>query len=121
VRSGRDVGAAAADLDLLSKTLDERLLKQVTDLTPQEFVDGRRFVSRLHGAAAALRSPDIKATLAAAEAMPERVKTVAGLVDYLVRERLRLTPPLAGDEGAYRELGSATSIYSGSPRKPAEK
>jgi hypothetical protein len=112
----------ARDLTRSAESLSKELVEQVAELTPTEYVQAKRFLERIERTAAALRAADVRQALAAADGLQKGVKTVAGLAAYLQRERLTLTPPLAGDEDAYLDLRRAITGYAnGQPTRPAGK
>ncbi len=119
-RAGEGAAESARDLKRSVDSLLGTLRDRINDVSPAEYVEARRFLDRLKGAAEALRGADVRRELAAADGLSKGVKTVAGLAAYLDRERLALTPPLPGDEEAYRELARAVSAYATKePVRPA--
>jgi hypothetical protein len=99
------VDVAVGGIRILEITLDQ----DVNDLTPSQYIEGRRYLHRLRDAVTALKNPNaerfVDGTFAA------RGQSVAELTDYLRRQELRFNAAVDGQEEAYRSLFESLKAY----------
>ena len=82
-----------ADYQALSKDLDAG----VGDLSPSQYIEARRFLNDIHSAIRGLSDPK-------AATYAPRGKTVAELVDYMIKNGLKFAPASGRDD--YRAYNS---------------
>jgi hypothetical protein len=99
-------GAVQADtlkpLSTVANRMERKLAKQVKDISPAEYIDGKRFLGHLDDTVQALEQP-----LASGLKPTAKGDTVAELVKNMSSEGLRFTPATPGDEAAYTALHQA--------------
>jgi hypothetical protein len=99
--------------------LRERLKGSQEDLSPQEYIEAKRFLTDFNDALQTLEQPDVGRYFTG-EYVPKG-KTVAELVDCLVERGLLIAPAVAGDEAAYQALHERLAKYCfdlAAPAKP---
>jgi hypothetical protein len=105
------------DLVQARDQLQQTLLDQVGDLSPNQFIEARRFLLFVDGAVKALEGTDIVEHLRLAKQMAARVKTVADLVQFMGQNKLRFTPMLPGEQAAYESLYKSLLVTGGKAPK----
>jgi hypothetical protein len=98
--------------------LGRELAAQVADVSPLRYIEAKRYLNAMHDTLTALRDPDVAAYFTAAEALPARCESVAGLITYMNANGWRFAPAVAGDEAAYRALDLALTAFAERGRHP---
>jgi hypothetical protein len=96
------------DIQADYKTLNERLAASVSDLSPSQYIESRRFLNQLGEAVRALEDP--KAGNYFSSWSPKG-KNVAELLNHMLKEGLKFAPATGGDEASYRSLYQALKAY----------
>lgn len=87
--------------------LRQQLVRNVGDIPPAQYIEGKRFLSDFDEAIRALRNPAVGNFLT----KKLKGKTVSELVDYMTKEGLQFAPAVAGDEAAYLAVHRALAAY----------
>lgn len=91
------------------KSLQDKVVAGVNDLTPTEFIQARRFAGELQDAAKALQNPQVKKYVDGS--WQPRADSVGGLVKEMTSKGLRFAPATATDNASYSALYFAMLAY----------
>lgn len=110
VRLNNPVGVASIR-DMMGdvKSMNETLMKNIGEISPDDYVDAKRFLNRLDGAVKALQDPNVANQLN--QKWAAKARNVAELVDLMSKEGLRFAGATPGDEQAYRYLYQRMVAY----------
>jgi hypothetical protein len=100
--------------------LSERLTDSVSDLSPSQYIEAKRYLNQVGDAIAALSDPKAGAYLN--QTWVGKARNVAELVGYMGRSGLRFAPATPGDEPAYNALYRALADFDAAmqvAQKPA--
>jgi hypothetical protein len=97
------------DLRVALKALGEALSDHIGELSPSEYIAGRRYLNQLGQAVTALSDPKVFSYFNTDWAA--RGKNVAELVQFLSDNGLVFAPAAPGDESAYRALYNALAAF----------
>jgi hypothetical protein len=89
--------------------LNQRLNDSVSDLSPSQFIEARRYLNQVSDAIAALSDPKVGAYFN--PSWVSKAKNVAELVSFMSRSGLRFAPATPGDEPAYNALYRALADF----------
>jgi hypothetical protein len=95
----------AADLKKLQDTLDAG----VSDLSPDQFIEAKRYLRMVGNAVTALRSPDVANWFNNSRKLNS--KNVAELIKFMTDKGLWFAPAAPGEESAYLALYHALAAY----------
>jgi len=90
------------------KALNDDLAARVSDLSPTQYIEARRFLNQLGDAIRTLEDPKAAKYFTDWTA---KGKTVAELAEHMIKEGLKFAPATQGDEAAYRSLYQALRAY----------
>lgn len=93
--------------------LERSLKRAVNEVTPEDYMQAKRYVRELRGAVKALRNPDVASQVTRKWA--SRGNNVTDLVKLMTRDGLKFAPAIQGDEEAYVTLHRALADYSDAP------
>ena len=110
-KKGEVAAAVTGELSTALKKLHERLDEHVDELTPDQFLEAKRYLRRLDWAVKALRQKRVRDYFTAVVEIPVKCPTVRDLVQYLTEKKLRFAPAVMGDETAYVDLHKAMTEY----------
>jgi hypothetical protein len=98
--------------------LQSELRRHVADVTPNDYIEAKRYLSELDSAIKVLRDPNVSNYVT--RKWSAKGDTVAALVQDMTAQGLKFAPAVKGDEAAYTALQRAmVSYYSGpDPSKP---
>jgi hypothetical protein len=102
-----------ADLKKLEETLDAT----VSELSPDQFTEARRFLRLVNNAVTALKSPDVANWFNGSRTA--RSKNVAELVKFMADKGLWFAPATPSDEPAYQALYHALAAYDAATARVA--
>lgn len=110
VRLNNPVGAATLR-DMLAdvRRMNDLLLRNVGEISPTEYVEGKRFLSSLESAIKALQDPNVGNQLN--QTWTARAHNVSDLVDFMGQKGLKFAPATPGDEPAYRHVYQRLLAY----------
>jgi hypothetical protein len=91
------------------KNLNEALRDHIGELSPTEYIAGRRYLNQLGQAVTALSDPKVFNYFNTD--WTARGKNVAELVQFLSDNGLVFAPAAPGDESAYRALYNALAAF----------
>jgi hypothetical protein len=94
-----------ADVGVLKQTLQ----RKVSELTPADYIEARRYLAGLESAVKALQDPNVATQSTARLHTPP--ENVAALIDWMNQQGLRFGPATAGDEPAYRHVYQRLLAY----------
>ncbi len=102
---------AAVMKDMLADAKDfhKMLEKSVGDLSPGQYIEGKRFLNLLDDGLRALQDPNVANYFN--RKYEARGKTVSDLVDYMAKEGLTFAAAVPGDEAAYRAMQTFLGAY----------
>jgi hypothetical protein len=86
------------------------LVKKVNDISPTQYLAGKRFLQELDDATRALEKGE-SACQANFQRFVEQGRSIQDVTDYLVKEGLRFGAATARDEAAYRTVHAALATY----------
>jgi len=92
-----------------AKQLHKKLEDSVGDLTPTQYIEGKRFLHLLDDALRALQDPNVNNYFN--RKYEARGKTVGDLVDYMNKEGLSFAGAMPGDEAAYKAVQNLLGAY----------
>jgi hypothetical protein len=120
VKLNNPVGAATLrDMRADVRRMSDTLLREVGEVAPSEYVEGKRYLASLDSAIRALQDPNVGSQLN--QSWAPRVRDVGSLVDFMTQKGLKFAPATAGDEPAYRHLYQQMLSYdSGTPELVAK-
>jgi hypothetical protein len=101
----------ARDLTTPLEKLNNYLMDKVTEFSPSQFIEAKRFLSRLGDGIKALEEKGLGTWLEANAKLPSKVKKVAELVQFMDQNELKFAPAISGDEAAYRLLYQALVAF----------
>lgn len=108
--TGSQVDAGVlVSLNKAIKDMQMMLRAQVANLEPQQYIEGKRYLSDLSAAAESLQSDQAAKYLTGKYAA--RGNTVEELVQNMARDGLRFAPATPGDSNAYLALYNAVVSY----------
>jgi hypothetical protein len=93
--------------------LEGSLKRAVNEVTPEDYMQAKRYVRELRGAVKALRNPDVASQVTRKWA--SRGNSVTDLVKLMTRDGLKFAPAIQGDEEAYVTLHRALTDYFDAP------
>jgi len=98
--------------------LQKALKSHVRDVTPNDYVESKRFLNEMDRTIKVLRDPNVSNYVTRKWAA--RGGTVSELVQQMTRDGLRFAPAVRGDEAAYNALHAALVEYYSlpSPNRP---
>lgn len=96
-----------ATLDKLS--IDQESKPGEDKLSFSQFIEARRYLDYLGDSLRALQDPNVAKYFNGT--YRARGKTIGDLIDYMVREGLKFSPAMPGDEAMYRSLYTLLSAY----------
>jgi hypothetical protein len=82
--------------------LDDELVARVSEMTPSQYIEARKYLRLIDSTIKALSGPGAKAYVSGKNAAEG--KTVGDLIDNMMNKGLRFAPAAPGDEQAYRAL-----------------
>ncbi|MBI1914649.1 MAG: hypothetical protein HYS12_07910 [Planctomycetes bacterium] len=94
-----------ADAKQLHKTLED----SVGDLSPGQYIEGKRFLNLLDDSLRALQDPNVRNYFN--RKYEARGKTVSDLIDNMAKEGLTFAAASPGDEAAYRVVQTFLAAY----------
>jgi len=100
--------ATLRDIQADYKSLNDRLAANVSDLSPSQYIESRRFLNQLGEAIRALEDPRVGNYFGA---WSPKGKNVAELVSQMLKDGLRFAPAASGDEASYRSLYQALKAF----------
>jgi hypothetical protein len=100
------------------KQLDKRLMEEVADMTPSEYIESKRYLNALEAGIQSLRRPDAGSPFSLESSA--RGRSVAELLNYLAGRSLHVAPALEGDEAAYLATWQALVACREAGRKPRD-
>jgi len=100
--------ATLRDIQRDYRKLNDLLAAGVSDMSPSQYIESRRFLNQLGESIRALEDP--KAANYFSSWTPKG-KNVAELVSHMLKEGLKFAPATGGDEAAYRSLYQALKAY----------
>jgi hypothetical protein len=101
------------------RRLNEQLADSVSDLSPSQYIEARRYLNQVGDAVAALSDPKVGAYFN--QNWVGKAKNVAELVNYMARSGLRFAPATPGDEPAYAALWRALADFDAGMQQFAQK
>jgi len=107
--NGRVDAALMKDMLADAKDLHKTLEESVGDLSPGQYIDGKRFLNLLDDGLRALQDPNVANYFN--RKFEARGKTVSDLVDYMAKEGLTFAASVPGDEAAYRAIQTFLGAY----------
>jgi hypothetical protein len=93
--------------------LEAQLRSNVQDVTPDDYIKGKRFIRELQDTVKNLQDPNVAKYVSGN--WSARGDNVVDLVKEMTRDGLRFAPALQGDEAAYVSLHSALASYMDAP------
>jgi hypothetical protein len=112
----------ARDLDASVKALGQYLVDHANELTPSQFIEGRRHLNTLEEGLKALQNPGVSKALAWNARLADEGKTAADLVRFLADQQLRFARAVAAeDTAAYQELYQALRAFQKGERPTGER
>lgn len=111
-RKGRPSGEVMRDLAAVHKLLLDNLEEQADDLTPTQYIEGRRFLIHLKADLGLLKESRVGELLALADNVAARRRTVPELVKLFREKKLRFARCVPGDEKAYLALEQALADFA---------
>jgi len=112
IHKGEVDSSRLAEITAAINTLKKKLDDNVTELTPAQWIEAKRFLSHLEAAQRALNNPNITAYLT--DKFSAKGKTVPELVKYMSQKGLEFAPAVTGDEAGYMALYNYLLAYSNS-------
>lgn len=103
----------------MTKALDHltnQLKDHISDMSPNDYVNAKRFLSRMYDTTSALQDPN--ATNYATRKLSAKGDSVMQFANEMSRQGLKVAPALGGDEPAYNALHRAMVTYLVYPEKP---
>lgn len=101
-----------------TERLHDTLVKNVSEMTPSDYIEAKRYLNMLSDAVKALSDPNVGKYLTGA--FGAKGKTVAELVSNMTQgQGLEFAPATPGDEPAYRALYQALLTYDYTLSQPA--
>ncbi len=97
------------DLQAALKNLNDRLVQDVSDLSPSQYIEAKRYLNQLGESVRALSDPQAANYFTGKWAA--KGKNVGELVKNMTDLGLRFAPAAPGDEAAYRALYHALASY----------
>jgi hypothetical protein len=91
------------------RKLSEQLNDSVSDLSPSQYVEAKRYLNQVGDAIAALSDP--KASAYFNQSWVGKARNLAELVHYMAKSGLRFAPATPGDEPAYTALYRALADF----------
>jgi hypothetical protein len=102
------------------RDLDQRLRALITEVSPNDYTEARRYLQELNQALRVLKRPDAADYLNGK--YTAQGKDVGELIKNMSKHGLRFAPAVAGDEAAYNALYRAMVAYDlGLAQKQAER
>jgi len=112
VHSGEVDPTRLAELTGAINRLKKKLDDNVTELTPAQWIEAKRFLNQLDDARRALSNPDVSNYFT--DKFVARGKTVPELVEYMASKGLEFAPAVTGDEASYMALYNYLLAYANS-------
>jgi len=122
VHSGEVDPTRLAELTGAIARLKKKLDDNVTELTPAQWIEAKRFLNQLDDARRALSNPDVANYFT--DKFVARGKTVPELVEYMASKGLEFAPAVGGDESSYIALYNYLLAYAnsiGGPPAPGQE
>jgi hypothetical protein len=119
-----DAGALKEMTDSVQR-LQDRLAGNIKDLTPNQYIEARRFLSNFEDALRTLRRPDAGDFFS--QKNTADAKSIGDLVNFMLNKGLTFAPAVTGDEAAYMAVHRAMAAYDAGAKaqlateKPATK
>jgi hypothetical protein len=92
-----------------ANNLNNLISRNVPDLTPKEYSQGKTFVSQLKGTISALQDPSVSSYITRKWA--PKGNTVGEVVNEMSRQGLKFAPAVGGDEAAYMAMYHGMVAY----------
>jgi len=120
IKANGQVSAATVKtlLDQL-RALHARLEKRVEELDPSQYIEAKRYLNFLDDGVRALQDPNVFKYFD--RTYEARGKTVADLVNYMIKNGLRFSAAVPGNESAYRALYHSLAAYDTGMSATAKK
>jgi hypothetical protein len=109
VQSGAVSPATIQKLIRATDALSSKLRQNVAEISPNDYIAARRFVSDMNGTIRALSDPNVAGN--SAPRWPPSGTTVSEMTQQMTRQGLRFAPAVPGDEAAYTALHRAMVAY----------
>jgi len=100
------------DMTEAQRKLHRKLESKVSELSPAQYMEAKKFLNNIDDAIRALQDPNVANYFTGKYAA--KARTVAELVDYMSKQGLSFAPAVPGDEAAYHALYNALLAYDGS-------
>jgi len=106
----------AGDIKNDVQKMHDILLRNVAEMAPSDYIEGKRYLNTLSDSARALGDPNV--TKYFNDQWTAKGKTVAELVENMTKNGLKFAPAAPGDEWAYRALHHAMTAYDAGMQTP---
>jgi hypothetical protein len=100
------------DMTEAQRKLHRKLESKVSELSPGQYMEAKKFLNNIDDAIRALQDPNVANYFSGKYAA--KARTVAELIDYMAKQGLSFAPAVSGDEAAYHALYNALLAYDGS-------